>query len=311
MLTSPVISVIIPNYNYAVYLPERIESILNQTFKKIEIVILDDASSDDSAQIIRSYREIYPEIIRAKFYANNSGSTYQRWNDGAALANGEYILFAGADDSCAPDMLNNLYYGITEDRGYVFAFCNSVKIDSIGRVIKQFRLKCDTFENVSDCITGRFYRSQKCLIPNASGVLFRKSVFDDLNGFNADLKLCADIDLYIRMLQRGSAKYIGKPLNYYRSHSESVTARIRDFYKPYELYKIIRNQKSHHNIPASDLTYAYNSLSRALFKYLARDSRYFGIKNNFEMLRLAFLVDKFFILRPLFYLVQKMLHLNK
>ena len=102
----PKVSIVLPNYNYAKYLDERIQSLLNQTYKDFELIILDDASQDNSIEVIEKYRN--DPRVKTKYFSENSGLPYQRWNDGADMAQGEYLLIAGADDSCHPTLLEKL-----------------------------------------------------------------------------------------------------------------------------------------------------------------------------------------------------------
>src|SRR5262249_37278880 len=98
----PKVSVILPSYNYARYLPERIESSLAQTVGDFELIIIDDASTDDSRAVIARYAD---PRIRTILCDVNGGHAYRRWNDAAREARGEFLLFAGADDTCEPTML--------------------------------------------------------------------------------------------------------------------------------------------------------------------------------------------------------------
>src|SRR5947208_3535108 len=99
---APKVSVVVPSYNYARYMDERLQSLLNQTFTDFEVIVTDDASTDNSREVI--LRHASDPRVRPVFFRKNSGSVYQRWNDGADLARGEYIIFAGADDSCHPTL---------------------------------------------------------------------------------------------------------------------------------------------------------------------------------------------------------------
>jgi len=125
----PKVSIVLPNYNYARYLDERIQSLLNQTYKDFELIILDDASTDNSLEVIRKYRD---PRIRTQFYAKNSGLPCKRWNDGADLAQGEYLIFAEADDSCHPTLLEKLVDKLDENPSVGLAFSQSLIIDSEG-----------------------------------------------------------------------------------------------------------------------------------------------------------------------------------
>lgn len=100
------VSVIVPNYNYARYLPIRIESILNQSFQDFELILLDDASTDNSIQILEKYRN-NPHVSHIVINEENTGSPFQQWIKGVLLARGKYIWIAEADDvadSCFLEM---------------------------------------------------------------------------------------------------------------------------------------------------------------------------------------------------------------
>ena len=101
----PRVSVIIPNYNYARYLRERIDSVLAQREKDMEVLLLDDGSSDDSIAVMQEYAKKDPrvQIIRNP---QNSGSPFLQWEKGIALSSGEYIWIAEADDSAQPELLS-------------------------------------------------------------------------------------------------------------------------------------------------------------------------------------------------------------
>ncbi len=94
---SPIVSVIIPNYNYSAFLKQRIDSVLQQTFNDIEVIILDDNSSDNSKDVIESYRG-EPHVSHIVYNEENSGSTFKQWRKGFDLARGEFIWIAEADD---------------------------------------------------------------------------------------------------------------------------------------------------------------------------------------------------------------------
>jgi glycosyltransferase involved in cell wall biosynthesis len=91
------VSVIIPNYNHADYLPARIDSVLQQTHQNLEVILMDDCSSDNSREIITRYAA-QDARIRVVLNEQNSGSTFKQWNKGIALARGEYIWIAESDD---------------------------------------------------------------------------------------------------------------------------------------------------------------------------------------------------------------------
>ena len=89
MEKNPLVSVIVPNYNYARYLDARIDSILRQTWTDFELILLDDASTDTSREILEKYRN-HPRVSRIEFNTQNTGSPFQQWMKGILLA-GENI----------------------------------------------------------------------------------------------------------------------------------------------------------------------------------------------------------------------------
>ena len=93
----PKVSIIIPNYNHATFLERRIEGVLNQSYKDWELIILDDASTDDSRSIIERFAQKHPPI-QTVFNQKNSGGPFPQWNRGAEMAKGDYLWFAESDD---------------------------------------------------------------------------------------------------------------------------------------------------------------------------------------------------------------------
>src|SRR5688572_1870647 len=117
------VTVIIPNYNHASYLRQRIESVLNQTYKNIELIILDDCSTDNSREIIEKYRG-HPKVSHIVYNEKNSGSTFKQWKKGIELAKGEWIWIAESDDWCEHTLLENLVHPFTKYSDISFAYCS-------------------------------------------------------------------------------------------------------------------------------------------------------------------------------------------
>src|SRR5215469_17881071 len=102
----PRVSVVVPNYNHAQFLPKRIDSILGQSFQDFEVILLDDCSTDDSRSILSQYSA--PPRVRLEFNQTNSGSPFKQWNKGVRLANGKYIWIAESDDYADERLLERL-----------------------------------------------------------------------------------------------------------------------------------------------------------------------------------------------------------
>ena len=103
----PKVTVIIPNYNHAHFLERRIQSVLDQTYQDFEIILLDDASPDNSVETLSKFAQD-SRVYQAIFNEVNSGSTFKQWNKGISQARGEYIWLAESDDYANKSLLENL-----------------------------------------------------------------------------------------------------------------------------------------------------------------------------------------------------------
>ena len=138
------ISVIIPNYNHAAYLKQRIYSVLNQTLQPYEIIILDDCSTDNSVEIIKEFVSQYPNI---RFIKNqlNSGSTFAQWNKGVDLAEGDLVWIAESDDTASPTFLQKMVHCFN-DNDVVLAYCQSNRIDKDDNIKGTWKTHTDEFD---------------------------------------------------------------------------------------------------------------------------------------------------------------------
>lgn len=129
----PDISVVVPNYNYARHLEQRLQSILDQTLSPREIIFLDDDSSDDSVAVATRLLRASPINWRVVRNETNSGSVFKQWRKGAALAKGELVWIAEADDWADPRFLEVAARGFARD-DVVLSFTQSKQAAADGRV---------------------------------------------------------------------------------------------------------------------------------------------------------------------------------
>ena len=226
------VSVIIPNYNHGRFLAERIESVLNQTFAEFECIVLDDASTDNSKEIIEGFAA---RDSRIKFYPseNNSGSPFVQWNKGLALASNDLIWIAESDDSCDTDLLQTLVNEHLQNPHIGLAYCQSLKIDTAGNVEGTwqdftYNMDAELFKE-NFIIDGMEFISRflihKNVIPNASAVVFKKSVFGKAGGADESLTTNSDWLCWLTMLVNHSVAFVAHPLNKFRFHADSVIAK--------------------------------------------------------------------------------------
>jgi glycosyltransferase involved in cell wall biosynthesis len=231
----PEISVIVPNYNHAKYLNQRIDSILNQTFRDFEIIILDDNSDDNSREIIDEYLKRYTHI---RYYYNecNSGSTFKQWDFGVKKSTGDFIWIAESDDYADPCFLERSEKILSENPSLGMVYCDSKVIDELNnneyiisgkkKVLHKEKWSADYINGGKEEIAGCLFWQNT--INNASAVLFRKSKYIEAGCADHSMKYCGDWFLYIRMLLISDIAYISTPLNILRLHAGSS---FHEYYK--------------------------------------------------------------------------------
>ena len=232
-MSSPSVSVIIPNFNHARFLRRRIESVLHQTYQDFELILLDDCSTDDSRSVISEYSD--DARVRTHFNEKNSGSTFKQWNKGVRLARGEYVWIAESDDYAGERLLEKLVGVLATERTATFAYCRSNRIlenDQQDGFWDFYLADRDPLRWASDFRSDGREECQQYFVhsnpvANASGVVFRKSVYERVGGADESLRLCGDWKLWAAMALEGTVAYLGEPLNYFRSHSANISSVSR------------------------------------------------------------------------------------
>jgi len=232
--TGPLVSVIVPNYNHAAYLDERIGSIVNQTYKNIEILLMDDCSPDNSREVLEKWAES-DDRISLKFNTTNSGSPFHQWNLGANWAQGKYLWIAESDDVAELDMLATHVEAMEANDEAVIAYSQSQIIDENSERISSWNEKYeDIFGSAHHwstrfTIDGKIEVAERMVlsntIPNASGTLMRKSSFLEAGLPETSWKLNGDWLFYSRLLQLGDVEYFSEERNKFRQHNQ--TQRMR------------------------------------------------------------------------------------
>jgi glycosyltransferase involved in cell wall biosynthesis len=266
------VSVIVPNYNHASYLEQRMESILSQTYQDFEIIILDDCSADDSQKIIEQYRS-NPKVSTIDYNEKNSGSVFGQWTKGIRLAKGEFIWIAESDDWCENNLLEILVKGTEENPGCTLAFAQSYCVDENGIVLWYTH-----FNHLAACMDGKKYVSDYMLrrnaIVNASMAIFKKEYFDRVSNDFLSFRFSGDWLFWIEMAMLGDVFITGRYLNYFRYHSKNSTTKAnRTGYGYAENIKVLSVLKSKNMISDFDFKQSFGRLYK----------RYKKEKNNYSV----------------------------
>lgn len=221
---SPLVSVIIPNYNHAKYLEQRILSVLNQTYPNFEVIILDDKSSDNSEQIINRFRE-NQKVSHIVINKENSGSTFIQWNKGFDLAKGELIWIAESDDYCEPNFLEKCVNEFKQDGGIAVVYTASQYVNEFNENLPTY----NPYKSPKYYYSGKeFIKSRMdfgCAIWNASSAVFKRDIALSIYKDYQEFKACGDKLFWIYMAEKGDVVYVNEALNYFRQHENKVSPR--------------------------------------------------------------------------------------
>lgn len=228
----PLVSVIIPNYNHAKFLEQRIESVLSQTYINFEVILLDDKSTDESLKIIRRYNQ-HLSVKAVIVNTENSGSVFKQWVKGINLAKGKYLWIAESDDYAHQNFLGETVKLLEKFQNAGLVFTDSYNVDGEDNFTGKVSLRHDLISSIEE----DFYQFEDktkmpcffiddMLILNASAVLFNLKKFKEtvdlleLESFKNN----GDQFSYISLFLKHEIIYCNKPLSYRRIHRNNTTA---------------------------------------------------------------------------------------
>ncbi len=242
----PRVSVIVPNYNHERFLAQRLDSIYGQTYRNIEVLLLDDCSTDGSRVVMDRYAEAHPDVTRRIYNEERSGSPFRQWARGLEAATGDLVWIAESDDYCDPDLLERLV-ACFDDEAVLLATARCVFVQEDGTPFNETYLG----KYVADLPCGNKWTSPyretahnevrtalgiKNTIPNASGVVFRRPESMPLlqdEGWRS-MRVAGDWVFYLHLLRGGRIAHDSRTSNYFRRYEGSaaeVTYRRDTFYR--------------------------------------------------------------------------------
>jgi glycosyltransferase involved in cell wall biosynthesis len=248
----PRISVIVPNYNYAAHLEQRLSSIISQTLAPHEIIFLDDASTDASVRVAERILRSCNINWRTIRNSTNSNSVFAQWRKGVELADGELIWIAEADDWADRHFLETVARPLSNP-SVVISMSESCQVDASGSV-----LAYNYLNYVADISSEKWTKSFvaagdaelraslaiKNTIPNVSATIHRReTLLRAMRACSSDLetyRVAGDWCVYVNELLEGDLAFTPASLNYHRRHSGSIT--LARFGLP-ELSEIARMQR--------------------------------------------------------------------
>ena len=270
----PRVSVVVPNYNYARYLRERLASVARQSRPVFEVILLDDASTDDSVAVARSAAQELGLDLHIVVNAINSGSVFQQWARGVELARGDFVWIAEADDLAEPGFLEAVVPAF-DDSDVVMSYCQSRQLDAVGQILAE-DYHAYTSE-VSATHWRKSYRNEgedeirrylavKNTIPNVSAVVFRRSALQqaltEALPSMMEYRIAGDWLAYVAVLSRGSIAFDPRSLNLHRRHSGGVTLGSDQWPHLLEVMRAQRWIRQRHHLTAEAQSKAVNYAQR-------------------------------------------------
>ncbi|MCB0471649.1 MAG: glycosyltransferase family 2 protein [Flavobacteriaceae bacterium] len=312
----PKCSVIIPNFNHSQYLEQRINSILTQTFDDYEIIILDDASSDNSRTIIEKYRN-QPRITEIIYNSENTKNPFLQWKKGIEKAKGKWIWIAESDDYANTDFLKTAFEAVNKFPDIGFFYSDSLYDTNSGhgyRYRNSAAFKNDFFKtqkwSEDYYISGKeefnFCLKFICTIINTSSTVIRKEqllkVTDNITNFRyyGDWYAFANIAFY------SSIYYSSKPLNICRMHHHNFLAGTNS----------IEGKKEYFQILNCFVNFKFVTNKNTLIAFFTREFIGFGlfhdgIKHGYNIFRSYFSINKLLTIKVLIFLIWQKLTFKK
>ncbi|HJE03286.1 MAG TPA: glycosyltransferase [Aliarcobacter thereius] len=238
----PLVSIVVPCYNHEKYVKETIESIINQTYKNIELIVIDDGSKDNSVQVIQELADKYGFTF---IHRPNKGLS-ATLNEGIKLSKGKYFSAIASDDILMLEKIEKQVEFMESNPEYGMCYGKIVYFeDSIE----------NTFEYPNSNRQGWVFDdllNYGCFIP-APSTFMKKEAFDTVGGYDENLWI-EDWDMWLRIAQKYQVGYIDEYLAYYRKHDTNISSQslkmykaekqILEKYKDYENFdNVIKNKK--------------------------------------------------------------------
>jgi glycosyltransferase involved in cell wall biosynthesis len=226
----PLVSIVIPLFNGEKYIEETLKSVLNQTYPEIEIIVVNDGSTDRGADIVKQYPVI---LIEQK----NKGISGAR-NSGINAAKGDFIALLDQDDLFKPDKIELEVEFLNAHPEYCMVYTPEERFGSsepVNRVSKH---------HIGRTVEGNLFIDlyrRNYITP--SSTLIRRSILDITGLFDESLAVCEEHDLFIRIAYNGMIGFISQPLVEYRWHGENTSSRLSQL-MPFNEFRVYRKYLS-------------------------------------------------------------------
>lgn len=238
MSTTLRVSIVIPAFNHAAYLPDAVKSVLNQTYPETELLVVNDGSTDDTADILASLQRLYGTERLKVFHQDNAGQA-KALERGWSLARGDVFGYLSADDLLEAAAVEEAVTALAQHPDAVATYSDYALIDPENCHIRSVsaprydyaRMLCDVI-----CLPG-------------PGAFFTRAAYEETGPWNPVYRQMPDYDFWLRMGLVGSFIYIPKTLASFRVHEGSQTFSITTPERAHEAIQIVENVLADPRLP--------------------------------------------------------------
>ena len=260
----PLVSILIANYNNGQFIADTMESAIAQTYPSIEIVIVDDGSTDGSVEVIERFINAYPDKhIRLYKNADNKGCGRIK-RQCVELSEGAFFCFLDPEDTIVPEAIATLMAVHSDHPEYGIVYCT--------------HYLCNELLEIQGISTypGLIPQGQSHLTSSGGHIsalaICRRSIYDKTSGINATYEVAEDQDLYLKMEEQAPVHYLDKPMYYYRKHDHNSSWNERktfnNFYWRYHCVKAAFKRRKKNNYPVDNLS--RHEMDRMSFSFYLR-----------------------------------------
>ena len=251
--TEPTITVIVPNDNNESYLRTRLDSVFNQEYNRLEVILLDNASTDNSRAILNEYARCYGNV-QCVYNNENDGNVFLQWKKGIELATGSLVWIAEADDYADISFLSKMVDCLESSFNIGVAYCQSYFVDQDGKILgnhlKNLQ-KLDRCQWNHDFVmegaefVRRFMPFMNCL-PHASGIVFRRDLADRIDWDElVSFSVSGDRWMWSLLLSQVNLYFCARPMNYSRFDNTTTQRKrnnnIKILYDDVKILKMIED----------------------------------------------------------------------
>jgi hypothetical protein len=247
MMSPTRVSIVIPTYNHDAYLCEAIDSVLAQDYPHVELIVVDDGSTDGTRRVLESYGS------RFLWWSRDNRGQSATLNEAWMRATGDVLGYLSSDDRLAPSAVREAVETLRADPSVVVTYCDYELIDAQSRHIRIVRTR--------DFQYAQMIRDVECVV--GPGAFFQRSVFVQTGGWSTDFRQSPDLDYWLRAALLGPLRRIPHTLAGMRVHEQSQSFVRIDTRRSEEAVTIVRRLFDRGDFPPALARYRRPALAIA------------------------------------------------